>query len=304
MDKIISIDIVIPCYNVEKVIEECVRSLSHQIYPDNKYHCYFVNDASTDRTAEILDSFNNNDNITIIHHEKNLGLSSARNTGINKCNADFIAFLDGDMTVENNWLESFLPYFKKDTIAVMGDNVPPTDIILNSVEKYYFGNLRGARQFNDGDNISFEYMLYGNAMIRSSGLLASGLFDEKIISYGGEDTDLSIRIWEKYPNQFIFSNKSNSTHFQRRNLEEFCDQLKAYGGSNFLLLNERYPYYSTELGIDLINSLKGILIFNPIIKTIIKLIYLIFPFQMVIRYMVIDSVICGARSSAKIKTDK
>ena len=210
MGKIISIDIVIPCYNVEKVIEECVRSLSHQIYPDNKYHCYFVNDASTDRTAEILDSFNNNDNITIIHHEKNLGLSSARNTGINKCNADFIAFLDGDMTVENNWLESFLPYFKKDTIAVMGDNVPPTDIILNSVEKYYFGNLRGARQFNDGDNISFEYMLYGNAMIRSSGLLASGLFDEKIISYGGEDTDLSVRIFDIFPNCFVFSKKSNS----------------------------------------------------------------------------------------------
>tara|TARA_B100000902_G_C27240701_1_gene879827 strand:- start:173 stop:1069 length:897 start_codon:yes stop_codon:yes gene_type:complete len=297
MDKIISIDIVIPCYNVEKVIEECVRSLYHQIYPDNKYHCYFVNDASTDRTAEILDSFNNNDNITIIHHEKNLGLSSARNTGINKCNADFIAFLDGDMTVENNWLESFLPYFKKDTIAVMGDNVPPTDIILNSVEKYYFGNLRGARQFNDGDNISFEYMLYGNAMIRSSGLLASGLFDEKIISYGGEDTDLSVRIFDIFPNCFVFSKKSNSVHYHRRSLKEFCSSMETYGKHNLPVLIKRYPHHKIKFGGGWIKSIKGYLLFNFIIFGIIKMIYRLFPLQVLIKYMVVRSTIIGARNS-------
>ena len=141
-------------------------------------------------------------------------------------------------------------------------------------------------------------------MIKRKVLIECGMFDEKINKYGGEDTDLSIRIWGKYPNQFVYSNKSSATHFQRRTLEEFCNQMKVYGENNFLLLSERYPDFSAELGTDLISSLKGILIFNPIIKTIIKLIYLIFPFQIVIRYMVIDSVICGARSSSKIKTDK
>ena len=43
------------------------------------------------------------------------------------------------MTVENDWIESFLPYFDKDIIGVMGDNIPPPDIILNPIEKYYFG---------------------------------------------------------------------------------------------------------------------------------------------------------------------
>ena len=116
MDKIVSIDIIISCYNVEQTIEKCIISLCSQAYPKNKYHCYFVNDASTDSTAKILDSFNNDDGqITVIHHKKNLGLSSARNTGINRCNADFIAFLDGDMVVENDWIGSFLPYFNKNS---------------------------------------------------------------------------------------------------------------------------------------------------------------------------------------------
>jgi len=299
MGKIISIDIVIPCYNVEEVIEKCVRSLSTQVYPKNRYHCYFINDASTDKTATILDGFYNDENITVIHHEKNLGLSSTRNTGINKCNADLIAFLDGDMTVENNWLESFLPYFKKNTIAVMGDNVPPHDIILNPVEKYYFGKNRGARQFNDGENISFQYMLYGNAMVKRTDLIKNGLFDEKIITYGGEDTDLSAKIWNNSPNCFIYSKKSNSTHFHRRTLNAFCSSMKNYGENNLPILINRYPEHKTKFGSEWINTIKGYLLFNPAILVAIKMIYFIFPLQVFTRYMVVNAVITGARKSRK-----
>ena len=300
MDKIASINIVIPCYNVEEVIEKCLRSLSSQVYPKNKYHCYFVNDASTDNTAEILDSFNNNEQITVIHHEKNLGLSSARNTGINKCNADFIAFLDGDMVVENDWIESFLPYFNKNTIAVMGDNIPPTDLKLNPVEKYYFGNIRGARQFNDGDNISLQYMLYNNAMVKRSGLLKSGLFDENITKYGGEDTDLSARIWNMSPNCFIYSKKSNSVHYHRRSLSGFCSSMKTYGENNLPILIDRYPQHKTKFGADWIFSIKGYLLFNPILLTVIKVGVYIFPAQLFIRYMVVSAVISGARKAVKL----
>ena len=128
MDKIVSIDIIISCYNVEQTIEKCIISLCSQSYPKNKYHCYFVNDASTDKTGEILDNFCGEKSIIIIHHEKNKGLSAARNNGIIQGNSELIAFLDGDMMVENNWIESFLPYFSKNTIAVMGDNIPPSNV--------------------------------------------------------------------------------------------------------------------------------------------------------------------------------
>ena len=56
-----------------------------------------------------------------------MGLSATRNTGIARGDSDLIAFLDGDMTVENDWVESFT-LFDKDTIGVMGDNVAPLDI--------------------------------------------------------------------------------------------------------------------------------------------------------------------------------
>ena len=136
MDLIASIDIVIPCYNVEHIIDECIKSLIAQRYPKNRYHCYFVNDASIDKTSQILELYKNVKNITIIHHRNNKGLAATRNTGILNCDSEFIAFLDGDMVVDSNWIESFLPYFNDNIIGVMGDNIPPADIKLNSIEKY------------------------------------------------------------------------------------------------------------------------------------------------------------------------
>ena len=52
MDKIIFVDIVIPCYNVENIIEKCLNSLLSQSYPKDKYHCYFINDYSSDKTGD------------------------------------------------------------------------------------------------------------------------------------------------------------------------------------------------------------------------------------------------------------
>ena len=297
MDKIASVDIVIPCYNVENIIEKCINSLLSQSYPRDKYHCYLVNDHSDDKTGEILEKYNRHQNITIIHHEQNMGLSATRNTGIARGDSELIAFLDGDMTVENDWIESFLPYFDKDTIGVMGDNVAPLDINLNPMEKYYFGTKRGARRFEDGTYISFQYMLYGNAMIKRSNLVEVGLFDEKIVQYGGEDTDLSAKIWDKYKRGFIFSKKSNSTHFHRRSFNQFCLSMQTYGKYNFPILIKRYPQFKEELGADWVFSLKGYIVFNPLINMIIRLILLIKPFQIFIRYIVINSVISGARDS-------
>ena len=80
MDKIISVDVVIPCYNVENIIEKCLNSLLSQSYPRDKYHCYFVNDHSNDKTGDILNRYSGYQNVTIIHHQKNKGLSATRNT--------------------------------------------------------------------------------------------------------------------------------------------------------------------------------------------------------------------------------
>ena len=292
-----NIDVIVPCYNVEKTIEECIKSLCNQSLSKNEYNCYFINDYSKDSTGLILDKYKCIENINVIHHKENQGLATARNSGIKASNSRMIAFLDGDMVVKKNWLESFLTYFNEGVIAVMGDNTAPQDISLNPVEKYYFGNLRGARKYKDGEKIPFQYMLFGNAMLKRIVLQECGYFDESMKKYGGEDTDLSARIWNVYPKSFVFSKNSDSVHYHRRNLSEFCNSMYTYGKYNLPLLIKKHPHYKKRFATDWIFRFKGRLLFSLPIKIFINLIIKIYPFQILIRYIVADAVIRGARSS-------
>ena len=297
MDKVTKVDVIVPCYNVEHVIKKCLESLLNQTISNKEYQCFLINDCSDDNTLGILDEYRNKKNITIINQKENLGLAATRNVGIKKGFSKMVAFLDGDMTVEKNWLESFLPYFNENIVAVMGDNIAPENLSLNPVEKYYFGKLRGARQYNDNEKIPLQYMLFGNAMIKRNTLEDSGMFDDTIKSYGGEDIDLSAKIWGVYPNSFIFSKKSNSTHHHRRNLAGFCTAMEIYGSQNLPTLIERYPQHKTKFAADWIFTLKGYLLFNNIVRLLIRTLSKIYPAQLIIRYLVADSVIKGARKT-------
>ena len=295
-----TIDVIVPCYNVEETIERCIISLSTQSLPASRYNCFFINDYSTDSTGSILNKYKDRKNITVIHHEKNLGLAASRNSGIKAGDSNLVAFLDGDMIVQRNWLESFFSYFNERIVGVMGDNIPPKNISLTPVEKYYFGKLRGARKYSDNKKIPLQYMLFGNAMLKRDVLVECGFFDESMKQYGGEDTDLSARIWDIYPESFVFSKNSYAVHYHRRNLDEFCNSMEIYGKHNLPLLIKKHPNYKKKFAADWIFTLKGRLLFNPLLRILINSISKMYPFQILIRYIVADSVIRGARSSKNI----
>ena len=140
-------------------------------------------------------------------------------------------------------------------------------------------------------------MLFGNAMLKRTIMQECGYFDESMKKYGGEDTDLSARIWDKYPKGFVFSKNSDSVHHHRRNLNEFCNSMYTYGKYNLPILIKKHPHHKKKFATDWIFSFKGRLLFSLPLKILINLIIKIYPFQILIRYIVADAVIRGARSS-------
>lgn len=92
MDKKVSI--IVPVYNVEKYIEECVQSLLGQSYQN--LEIILVDDASPDRCGEICDSYAARDNRVRVIHKKNGGAASARNAGLDAATGDYICFVDSD----------------------------------------------------------------------------------------------------------------------------------------------------------------------------------------------------------------
>lgn len=100
------VSIVIPAYNVEHEIEECIHNLMQQTYAN--YEVIVVNDGSTDKTKKLCDLLvKNNDKIHVIHQE-NAGVSAARNAGIEIAKGKWIVFLDADDRMAPEAIESAL----------------------------------------------------------------------------------------------------------------------------------------------------------------------------------------------------
>lgn len=98
------ISVIIPCYNVEKFLKQCLDSVCGQTLKDIEIIC--VNDASTDKSLGILKQYAKKDKrIKIIDLQKNSGLSVARNTGIKHATGDFIGFIDSDDWITRDFYE-------------------------------------------------------------------------------------------------------------------------------------------------------------------------------------------------------
>lgn len=93
------VSLIVAAYNVEKYIARCLDSLTCQTLLD--IEVIVVNDASTDRTLEIINQYSGRDSrIHIIDKKTNEGLSLARNTGLRQAEGEYVAFVDGDDFVE------------------------------------------------------------------------------------------------------------------------------------------------------------------------------------------------------------
>ncbi len=95
--------IIIPVYNVERYLRDCLDSVLGQTFSDWEAVC--VNDGSTDGSAAILEEYSKKDNRFSVITQPNAGLSAARNTGINAAKGDYILFLDSDDWIDLNALE-------------------------------------------------------------------------------------------------------------------------------------------------------------------------------------------------------
>ena len=94
------ISIIVPIYNVDRYLTECIESLIHQTYQN--LEIILVNDGSTDKSEEICLRYAQNDKRVRYIKKDNGGVSSARNTGIDSSTGDYITFVDPDDWCETN----------------------------------------------------------------------------------------------------------------------------------------------------------------------------------------------------------
>lgn len=135
------VSIIIPIYNVALYIKRCLDSVVAQTFQD--IECILVDDCGTDNSVDIaqqyIDNYQGQIHFKFIHHEKNLGLSGARNTGIRIATGEWLYFLDSDDTIVPNCLS---------TLLALKDKYPNIDFVqgnlLNEngeISHYGFNNI-------------------------------------------------------------------------------------------------------------------------------------------------------------------
>ena len=128
------VSIIIPVYNVSDYIERCIRSVINQTYQD--IECVIVNDCTPDdsikKCEKLLEKYNGPIQFVLLNHEKNRGLSAARNTGTAKSSGEYIYYLDSDDDITSDCISCLL--------EIVGDD-SSIDMVQGNYVEY-----RGDRQ--------------------------------------------------------------------------------------------------------------------------------------------------------------
>lgn len=136
------VSVIVPVYNVERYLDECLNSIRQQTYEN--LEIIVVEDCSTDKSLEVLSKYLNDQRIKLIRHEKNSGLSAARNTGIDAAKGDYIIFVDSDDLVHLLLIELCVKY------AIVND----ADLITYNFKAFEDGiKLSPQLDLSDVDNL-------------------------------------------------------------------------------------------------------------------------------------------------------
>ena len=135
------ISIVVPVYNVENYLRQCLDSISEQTYKN--FECILINDGSTDNSKQIAEEYLTDSRFKLIN-QSNKGLSGARNTGISHIREEstFVAFVDSDDYIYSDFLETLIEHIEDDVDIIEGmienfhDEIKVDNVSHNFEKKY------------------------------------------------------------------------------------------------------------------------------------------------------------------------
>ena len=209
MIKDITISVIMPVYNAQKTLKKSVSTVLHQTYSD--FELILVDDGSTDLSGEMCDEIQTTDKRVRVIHQKNSGVSHARNTGIELSKGQYIMFFDSDDEMDSNLMEDnikLINEFNPD-VLIFNFRYAFSDHFINnaySLDEVFVGD--GDKFFKEELETAVEKELINapwNKIIRRDLVLKNKLlFDERFSIL--EDAIFSISVCMKAKKICINSN--------------------------------------------------------------------------------------------------
>lgn len=284
MNNIPFFSIIIPVFNMEKTLERCVDSVLKQSCKD--WEIILVNDGSIDKSGVISKSFSENHENIHYYFQENKGVSSARNLGIEKSNAEWMIFLDADDYWDDNYLQKIFECTKSNCdIVITGitkilENRNKIKILSDKIGFFSIDDLLVdfmSVQLNSG-----VYGFVSNKIIKTSIVKKNQLkFNNRIKLC--EDLDFFTRYFLNCNTVFITTESGNFYNYIDKknevdyislikvfyNVKEMLIVKKAMSFENKKLLNYqfsslKYAYFNELKKINDDDILKGFLFFQNV----------------------------------------
>lgn len=161
--------IIVPIYNVEKYLKNCLNSILNQTYTN--FELLLIDDGSLDNSGTICDKYAEKDSRIRVFHKKNEGPSRARNLGIDNAKGEYITFVDSDDWIENNLLEECIKIILNNKVEI--------------IKWGYYTEYCNKQETIVSDKVyildSPKTMLYTNDESRYSGFIWNTLYKSSII---------------------------------------------------------------------------------------------------------------------------
>lgn len=272
MNKLVSV--IIPVYNAEKYLEECIDSVINQTYKN--IELILINDGSTDNSQDICERYKNKYSNINLFNITNHGVSYSRNFGISKSSGEYIIFIDADDYIEKNMIFDLVKIKEEDT----------TNTIIFNYSKVYIDNKVEIANIPEliieKQDLLNNFFFYYNKMILNQPW--NKLYDSKIIKKNNINFDINLAIGEdlmfnleyfKYCNKFRIINQYYYNY--RINPDSVTNKFREnyYDNQKYLLNNiknfieeqqefneEQQCAYKIHLCNNIINSIQNLFVLD------------------------------------------
>lgn len=188
----VTVSVVIPVYNVEKYLRECVDSVLRQTY--SSYEIILVDDGSTDSSGSICDEYAAKDSRISVVHKANGGLSSARNAGLEKAEGKYVYFLDSDDYIIEDAIKALTEKAENDNSDIVffdavsfADDEDDFKVSQNYRRKHSYKTDKGTEVFaklqkNDEFHSAVQLMFFKRLFLHQEGILfVDGIYYEDMV---------------------------------------------------------------------------------------------------------------------------
>ncbi len=211
------VSVVVPAYNAESTIGDCIEALLAQSYPRDRYEIIIVDNGSTDGTAEVVGKYP----VQYVYWDDVRTSYAARNAGAERARGEALAFCDADQLATPHWLEALLSHWQDPRYAGFCGPCPITARSRGLAERYHA--LKAADLYNEGEvDRVVPYWGCGNLCVSVDDFRAVGGFAEEQVT--GADHRFCLELVEMTGRQILYIADAVQYHRARSSLHSLLKQ--------------------------------------------------------------------------------